>query len=326
MQKLQTFQCRSHDFDELRISLERWDQSYRQLNGGAFYGGLNYIAIDDLEVFDIRWGTVINYRGLTPKGTVGFGLPVSISGETRYLGRPFTINELLIQHSGSEGDLIGSQNFKLWVLTVSEQRLLNRLAHLSGKEPSQILAKKSKVYLTDKMATILRAKFYQILHRSFSSDINEFAATLAVRKMGEELLDLVANACCREDFSKPTLRLSRQRQLVRKVEEYILNYPDKTLRTSDICQYMGVSERSLRDAFAHCTGINLSSYLRALRLNQVRAELKILAPHVLIRDVAFDWGFTHMGQFSADYKRLFGETPSRTCGSVKLKSFAVIPV
>ncbi|UCG61547.1 MAG: helix-turn-helix domain-containing protein [Candidatus Zixiibacteriota bacterium] len=31
-----------------------------------------------------------------------------------------------------------------------------------------------------------------------------------------------------------------------------------------------------------------------------------------IADVANHWGFWHMGQFSADYRRLFGELPLET--------------
>jgi AraC family ethanolamine operon transcriptional activator len=33
-----------------------------------------------------------------------------------------------------------------------------------------------------------------------------------------------------------------------------------------------------------------------------------------ISDVANDWGFWHMGQFAADYKKLFGELPSEILG------------
>jgi AraC family ethanolamine operon transcriptional activator len=29
-------------------------------------------------------------------------------------------------------------------------------------------------------------------------------------------------------------------------------------------------------------------------------------------EIASGWGFTHMGQFSADYRRMFGEKPSET--------------
>ena len=33
-----------------------------------------------------------------------------------------------------------------------------------------------------------------------------------------------------------------------------------------------------------------------------------------VSDVVNDWGFWHMGQFAADYRKLFGELPSETLG------------
>ena len=128
MTGLHTIEFYSRDFDELRSNLERWDQSYRQLSAGQFSGGLRYIAIDGMEIFDIQWATVIHYRGLTPEGTIGFGLPMALSGQPRYLSVPSTLNELLIQRSGNEGDLIGTRDFRLMVFTVSEHRFLQRLA------------------------------------------------------------------------------------------------------------------------------------------------------------------------------------------------------
>ena len=54
-------------------------------------------------------------------------------------------------------------------------------------------------------------------------------------------------------------------------------------------------------------------YLRARRLNGVRKILRSHGPgEVRIYEVANEWGFWHMGQFAADYRKLFGERPSET--------------
>ncbi len=37
--------------------------------------------------------------------------------------------------------------------------------------------------------------------------------------------------------------------------------------------------------------------------------------HVI--EIAFGWGFTHMGQFSSDYRHMFGEKPSETLRRIK---------
>lgn len=55
------------------------------------------------------------------------------------------------------------------------------------------------------------------------------------------------------------------------------------------------------------------AYLRAIRLNGVRRELLNAAQAGGgVYDIAVRWGFWHFSQFSMDYKRQFGELPSRT--------------
>jgi AraC family ethanolamine operon transcriptional activator len=54
------------------------------------------------------------------------------------------------------------------------------------------------------------------------------------------------------------------------------------------------------------------AYLTAMRLDGVRRHLVPGEPTVKIADVANRWGFWHMGQFAADYRRHFGELPSQT--------------
>jgi AraC family ethanolamine operon transcriptional activator len=55
------------------------------------------------------------------------------------------------------------------------------------------------------------------------------------------------------------------------------------------------------------------AYLQAERLKRVRRGLREAdARTAQVTDVANAWGFWHMGQFAADYRKLFGELPSQT--------------
>jgi AraC-like DNA-binding protein len=57
----------------------------------------------------------------------------------------------------------------------------------------------------------------------------------------------------------------------------------------------------------------------ALRLNGVHRELKNADPiSTTITDLANRWGFWHMSQFAADFRRFFGELPSATIGKTRL--------
>jgi AraC-like DNA-binding protein len=54
-------------------------------------------------------------------------------------------------------------------------------------------------------------------------------------------------------------------------------------------------------------------WLRAQRLHAVRAVLMAGGDGMTrVTDAAFRFGFTHLGEFSQQYRRTFDETPSQT--------------
>lgn len=83
----------------------------------------------------------------------------------------------------------------------------------------------------------------------------------------------------------------------------------------DLCRELGVSDRTLRLAFRGRYGLGPMNYFKCLRLNAVRSRLKA-NPLVPIAELARGCGFHHLGNFAADYRRLFGERPSETPRSI----------
>jgi AraC-like DNA-binding protein len=53
-------------------------------------------------------------------------------------------------------------------------------------------------------------------------------------------------------------------------------------------------------------------YLKKYRLNAVRREILEHGSARNISEIALGWGFTHLGRFSAEYRKLFNEAPSAT--------------
>jgi AraC family ethanolamine operon transcriptional activator len=82
---------------------------------------------------------------------------------------------------------------------------------------------------------------------------------------------------------------------------------------ADICAAAGVTRRTLHLGFLEVFGIPPIAYLRALRLNGARADLRNPdARDFTITQVATNWGFLHLGRFSVSYRGHFGESPSAT--------------
>jgi AraC-like DNA-binding protein len=89
--------------------------------------------------------------------------------------------------------------------------------------------------------------------------------------------------------------------------------PEESLTVTDMARIAGVSIRSLQDGFKRCVGMSPTDYLRDVRLNRVREDL--LSGETQknsIADIAFSWGFTHLGRFAKMYHKRFGELPSET--------------
>jgi len=105
----------------------------------------------------------------------------------------------------------------------------------------------------------------------------------------------------------------RHRLLVRNAQEYIDANIAEAVRIQHLCVMLGTSYKTLERAFVSVLGVTPRQYLSVARLS--RARRLLLAgkrESTRIADVALSCGYDQFGRFSADYRKLFGETPSRT--------------
>lgn len=92
---------------------------------------------------------------------------------------------------------------------------------------------------------------------------------------------------------------------------------DQPIAIADLVRATGVAGRTLFMHFRDFKGVSPMRYLRNARLRHVRQALLRADPDASVTVVAMNAGFTHMGRFSAAYRRLFGESPSSTLGRRK---------
>lgn len=100
---------------------------------------------------------------------------------------------------------------------------------------------------------------------------------------------------------------------VKRAEEYIVGHLDSALRVADIASAAGVSVTTLNRAFRKHYGIGPKAFVKQRRLDRVRSELLTADPTSnTVTEIATMYGFCHLGQFAADYRREFHEAPSET--------------
>jgi transcriptional regulator GlxA family with amidase domain len=75
---------------------------------------------------------------------------------------------------------------------------------------------------------------------------------------------------------------------------------------------LGLSSRTLHRVVRREFGVSPMRLLRRARLAQARADLERPTQETSVTSVAYDCGFAHLGRFSQQYARQFGEPPSET--------------
>ena len=74
----------------------------------------------------------------------------------------------------------------------------------------------------------------------------------------------------------------------------------------------GVSPRTLQRQFKVFLGKTPGAALQDIRFERARRELLQGLSSTKVAGIALHSGFTHLGRFSTDYRRRYGETPSQT--------------
>jgi AraC-like DNA-binding protein len=112
--------------------------------------------------------------------------------------------------------------------------------------------------------------------------------------------------------SDPAQVLPRARREIALRAELLADADAATRSVASLCRSLDVSARTLELAFREQFGMTVRSYLRMLRLQRARAELRGATEPGAVTAIAYRHGFYHLGRFSAAYRTAFGELPSET--------------
>lgn len=99
---------------------------------------------------------------------------------------------------------------------------------------------------------------------------------------------------------------------VRRAEEILAARAAEPIAISELATLTGTSLRSLERSFKQARGCTLRDFLKSQRLELAHRRLRAAAPDTTVTQVLYASGFSHPGEFSAAYRRRFGEAPSET--------------
>lgn len=123
---------------------------------------------------------------------------------------------------------------------------------------------------------------------------------LLLKKMIDAFPSNIRENCVEENKDKILGRALR----------YISDHIKEDIAVEDLADLCNVSTRTLYNLFAKHMSITPKQYIKNARLKGLHNEIQHNPKIRNVTEVALDYGFTHLGRFSSDYRRLFGELPS----------------
>ncbi|WP_169815537.1 helix-turn-helix transcriptional regulator [Nocardia inohanensis] len=109
-------------------------------------------------------------------------------------------------------------------------------------------------------------------------------------------------------------RTDATRSTLRRATVFIETNPDLDLSVADIARACNVSPRAVQLTFRRHLDTTPMHYLRRVRLDRAREELRAAGPgdHVTVTAVAARWGYLRPSRFAAHYFATYGEYPAQT--------------
>jgi len=233
-----------------------------------------------------------------------------------------SISIAIIQECHSQACFDKFKLYKGMVLFFDDSKAFNYMS--KGKIITTIIsipkhvAKEFKIKLTHLLGSYIEDKegllaptLYHILKEFLSLNIK-----LDINKAQKELITLVEHLV--DTQSIKDAKLTKGEKIALSIRDQVYHHMDGKINIETFANQYQVTEQTLQNAFKSLFGFTPKYFLQLLKLNLVHHDLQeSTQKETTVLRVASKWGFSHMGRFSQEYTKLFGQNPSQTLKSLE---------
>lgn len=301
----------ANDADEQAANLSRWNQRYDQMKPGRFHGVINELWLEHIQFYLESTSHTLRQSCVVWPQSFWFGLPRCDGEEGSIDGHRLHENAIAIQPGNKEFELITPDGYDIIGVAIDAETIEQYGETREIDNLTQKLTQKSALLVPLE----LKRQFWGFLDQTLKELAQNPVAAgyeTAMRALSHDLIDgLIDLLVSVQPAPAPTTAHQNYVRIFERVQNYVFAHTQSAISVTDLCQQLYVSRRTLQNCFQELLGMTPLAYLKFIRLNAIRRELKNPdSVYHTVQDIAAAWGFWHMSQFAADYSRLFCEFPS----------------
>jgi AraC family transcriptional regulator, ethanolamine operon transcriptional activator len=292
------------DVEEQAAALTGWNQSYLQLSGGSFHGAIQRVNLGPVRLFMEGLGSTVYQTGFLKDDVLAMGLPLHSAAAGMFCGVPSERDALHV-FSGRSGFEFRTDSDHVMMGLELDANVVSTL--WDDGDSIHPLHGEAGILTADPSALDALRQSMCLLFETARTTPKLFNMPALRRGMVDTLVEKI-NALSMVSACTEAPHAAHWR-LVQACRRMVQEQLQKPPTVGELCTHLGVSRRTLQNAFHHVLGISPLTYLRAIRLGAARHALKTASS---VTDAATALGFWHFGHFAKDYQAMFGELPSQT--------------
>ena len=297
------------DSEQLRYAVKNSEFDLQQLNKGAFQAELFSADLGKGILDKAYYGKSMLNHGVFSSDYMLFGILFKSDKTGSVNGQDFHAQDIILCDEGAEieyystdGSYWSSLQFKrsdLHALGVKTDKPGPSLYHIRNKANQNV------------------SKQIQYLLQYLEESDAQSGIVFNQKLLYNHLLTLYARTLENDENSK-TPKRTESSHLAKKIHSYIHRHADDLIQMIDLTRLTGKSERTVERIFKKHFGLTPYKYLKLHRLNLIRKSLidqREYKEQESITQIAVRNGFTQMGYFGREYKKMFSETATETLHS-----------
>jgi len=305
----------SFDVEEQMQAAHPWEVSMRQMSLGKFHVWTEFLQVNGIILYREHWSNLTMITGATPEGYFVFGGPSEPEINVDWCGKELGKQRLAYAQCSTEIDLIIPNGSDHCALLVPKDLLLQ---HLDEASREILLAHRHHIECNQESGNLLIGLIQHLLSK-YSANCALLDEERVCKAIEMRLLEAITQLFRPESTVICSKLPAKRRLTFSRAIEYSETL-DEICTVPELAAAVGSSQRVLELTFRETLGITPHKYLHWQRLNLVRRELTNTGPGTSsVTGIAERWGYSELGRFAVEYKRLFGESPSTSLNAARRK-------